>query len=720
VTGKENLMAKKISTKQKNALFELGLEEIPARFMPGMLADLKDKAKKELEAARLPFKSVETYGTPRRLVLYIEGLPEKQRDLSKEIKGPTREAAFGKNGTPTPAAEGFAKSHGISISDLKIKKVGEKEFVFALATEKGLATEKILERILPQIIKSLYLPISMRWGKVDYRFVRPIHWIFAACGSKVLNLEIAGIKASNSTYGHRSMGLKPIPVSVSGGITVDTLKKALLKGRVVLDQDERKKRIIDAVKGAAKKLGGEALIDNDLLDEVNFLVEWPEVISGGFRKDYLELPKDVLVTTMKKNQKYFSVIDQSGGLLPFFICVTNGIRKEDARGVREGNEKVLTARLSDAKFFFTEDRKKPLDDRIPGLAKVSFYEKLGTVYEKVERITALSGWIAKELKLPDRQKENINEIARLCKADLLTQMVYEFPELQGVMGREYSLLEGQSKDIAVGISEHYLPRHMDDKLPSSMEGAVVGIADKIDSIVGCFSIGLIPSGSEDPFALRRQAHGIVSVILDKKTNLALDLLTEKAYKLYEPLFLGEIFTSGKVKYNDVQKVIPEVLSFIASRVKNILLDGKIRYDVAEAVLSNFEDVLDSCEKAKVIEKALKQDWFKGIVFTADRVTRLAVNSTRENVTESDFITDDERSLHELHLSVNFEVGQALEKGDYEKALKELSRMTKPVDDFFVKVMVMDKDEKLKTNRLALLKTIERMYLEVADFPKIVM
>ncbi|MFH1709462.1 MAG: glycine--tRNA ligase subunit beta, partial [bacterium] len=340
-------------------------------------------------------------------------------------------------------------------------------------------------------------------------------------------------------------------------------------------------------------------------------------------------------------------------------------------------------------------------------------EKLGSVHEKVERIGALSDWIAKELRLTQGQRENIKQIARLCKADLLTQMVRELPELQGVMGREYCLLEGKPRETANGIFEHYLPRHSEDQMPSSMEGSVVGIADKMDSIVGCFSIGLIPSGSEDPYALRRQAHGIVSILLNRKINLELNGLVEKAHKLYEPLFL-------KVKSSEIQKVIPDVLSFIAARLKAILLEGGTKYDVADAVLFNFADVLDSCEKAKVVSRHLKDDWFKGIVLTADRIKRLAVKATRENVMEADFVQEEERAVYGLYLDVNARMGQALTRNDYGTALKELVRMTKPIDDFFVKVMVMDNNEKVRTNRLALLKTLDRMYLEIADFSKIVM
>ena len=712
-------MTKQNPNQKLNALLELGLEEVPARFMPAMLADLKEKAEKELKASRLAFKTVCTYGTPRRLVLYIEGLPLRQEDLAKEVKGPSREQAFGGNGTPTKAAEGFAKSQGISVTGLKIKKAGDREFVFASVVEKGIGTEKILERIFPQLIRSLYLPISMRWGSVDYKFIRPIHWIFAACGSGIIDLEISGVRSSNKTCGHRYFSPKPITISLAKGVSIDVFKKTLLAGKVILDQDERRKKIVEMVNSQAKSSGGQAMIDKDLLEEVNFLVEWPVAVAGIFKKEFLSLPRDVLVTSMKKNQKYFSVADSAGRLLPAFVNITNGIAQTDLKNVIAGNERVLTARLTDAQFFFNEDRKKLLADLLPGLTKVAFYDKLGTVYEKVERITVLSDWIAKELKLPESARQNIKEIAKLCKADLLTQMVYEFPSLQGVMGREYSLLEGKPKEIAAGIFEHYLPRHSEDILPSSIEGAVVSIADKIDSLVGCFSINLIPSGSEDPFGLRRQAQGIVCVLQGKKIDLELDSLIERSYKSYEPLFLGEIFTSGKIKYNPAEKVTSDVISFIAARLKVIMLDEGISYDVADAVLAVFKEVPDSREKAKVIQRHIKEEWFKKLVFTADRIARLAVNATRGNVLVSDLVTADEKALYELHLDVNNSVSEALKKNDYNKALQELSRMTKPVDDFFIKVMVMDKDEKLRANRLALLKTLERMYFELADFSKIV-
>jgi glycyl-tRNA synthetase beta chain len=710
----------KKATQKINALLEIGMEEVPARFMPAMIEDLRQKAEKELQASRLAYSSIQTYGTPRRLVLYLEGLPSKQDDISKEVRGPQKQAAFSADGNATKAAEGFAKSQGAAVSDLKVRKVGDKEFVFASVTEKGIVTEDLLRSLFPKLISSLYLPVSMKWASEEFRFVRPLHWILAVCGTKTLSFEIGGIKSSNKTFGHRFFSSAPIIINSAKGITFKAFKDALLKGRVMLDQNERKAEISDMVRSASKKLGGAGYVDKDILEEVVYLVEWPAPLSGGFKKEFLGLPKDVLTAVMKKHQKYFPVPDASGRYLPLFINISNGVKSADMKNVKEGNERVLTARLNDAKFFFDEDRKKFLEDLVPKLSKVAFYDKLGTVLEKVERITALSDWLAKELKLGQSQRDTIKQIARLCKADLLTQMVYELPELQGVMGREYALLEGKPKEIANGIFEHYLPRHSEDILPASMEGAVVAIADKIDSIVGCFSINLIPSGSADPFALRRQAQGLVSILLNKKINLDLSELIEKDHKLYEPLFLGEIFASGKVKYNAVQKVIPDVLAFIAARVSAGLQENNIRYDVAEAVLSHFGDVLDSCEKATVISRKLKEEWFKGIVLSADRISRLAVNATRENVIETDLTQNEEKALHSIYLDVNSKIGDAVGRSDYDAALKELSRMTKPVDDFFVKVMVMDKDEKVKSNRLALLKTLERMYLEIADFPKIVL
>jgi len=727
-------MIKKIQKKQKsvtatsvagsrksiNALLEIGLEEVPSRFMSVLLADIREKAGKELESLRLSSRSIQTFGTPRRLVLYLEGLPHKQEDLQKEVRGPQRAAAYNGNGNPTPALLGFAKSQGVPITELKIKKVGDKEFVFANVTEKGKSMEYLLEQMFPRLIRALYLPISMKWGCIDYRFIRPIHWITATCGSSRLNFTVADVASSNKTCGHRLLSGKQLTFENKNGTDIKTFKALLAKNCVMLDQDERREEIKKMVSSSAKKAGGTALLDPDLLEEVNFLVEWPNVVTGSYKKEFLALPRDVLITTMKKHQKYFAVIDDSGRLVPAFVNITNGTKGQDLKDVSYGNERVLAARLNDAKFFFDEDRKKFLADRTPGLANVAFYEKLGNMKQKVDRITVLSEWISKELKLPDQKRANIREISQLCKSDLLTQMVYELPELQGIMGREYALLEGKPADIANGLAEHYLPRSSGDVLPRSIEGAIVAIADKIDSITGCFSIGIIPTGSEDPFGLRRQAQGIVSIILEKKLNLELDILIERSYGLYENIFKGDVFASGKIKNREVQKVIPDALGFLASRMKSVMTEKGIRYDVADAVLAVFDDPLDSYDKAVSISKNLKATWFPGIVATADRVRRLAVNATRGNVVEADLATDTEKDLYQLCLDVNGAVSQALAKDDHDAALKEYSRMTDPVENFFNKVMVMDKDERLKANRLALLRSMERMFLEYADFSKMVM
>jgi len=701
----------------KNALLEIGLEEVPARFMSGFLLDLKKKAEEKLAQSRLKYSKVETLGTLRRLTLYIENLAIKQEDIVEEIKGPSKSAAFDEKGNPTKAAQGFAKKQGVKLSDLEIKSVGKTEFVFAKVKRKGLGTPEVLTQLFPDIITLLYFPLSMRWGTTDLRFIRPIHWILALYEKKIIKFELGGIKSGNKTYGHRFFdGGRPIVISSKKGIDLKAYEKILLGHGVVVDQNKRKEKIKVEVKKAAK---GRPLIEEDLLEEVNYLVENPVAAIGKFNSDYLKLPKEVLIITMKKNQKYFPVLGGRGELLPSFVVVTDGTRKKDIKGVVQGNERVLTARLSDAEFFFKEDKKVALKDRVGELKKVAFYEKLGSMFEKKERIKAMSSWFAKELELSEVEIKKIEKIAELSKADLVTQMVFEFSELQGIMGREYALAEGEEKAVAQGIFEHYLPRHPGDDLPTSIEGTTVGLADKFDSIIGCFSVQLIPSGSEDPYMLRRQAHSIIQIILKKKLDISLEDVIERCYKLYEPVFLEHLFKKGETGYKDFAGIKKSVLDFLAQRLKGVILEEGVRYDVADASLSMFNSIVDVYEKSKVVMKYLGSDKLKGIVLTSDRIMRLAKEATRENIIESDFAEDGEKSLHDLYLKINWAVGEALGKRDFREALEELAKMTAPVDKFFVDVLVMHKDEKLKLNRLALLKNLERMYLEVADFPKIV-
>lgn len=699
-----------------NALLEIGCEEIPARFMPGFLKDLGEKAEEKLKQERISFSNVQTLGTYRRLTLYIEDIAKKQPDLAEELKGPPAERAFDSSGKPTQAAIGFAKSQGISVEDLTVKTVGGKNYVFAQVVRKGKTAEKVLATLFPEIIASLYQPLTMRWGSLDFKFIRPIHWIVALCGNKVVKFELAGIKSSAKTQGHRYTKLK----AQSSKLKIAELlsyEKLLAKLGVIVDQEVRKDLIRKKVEAAAKKAKSAVLIEEDLLDEVTFLVENPIPYVGTLKKEFLSIPQDVLITSMKKNQKYFPLMNKAGKLEAKFIVVTDGCNNAK---VVNGNEKVLSARLADAKFFFEEDKKLPLKVRVADLEKVGFFEKLGTMTHKVERISELAAWFAKRLGLDEAGIKNVRRIAELCKADLTTKMVYEFPELQGVMGREYALLSGEEPLVAQGIFEHYLPRHAEDELPKSLEGKAVALADRLDSLVGCFSVGAIPTGSVDPYGLRRAVNGIIRVILENKIDILLDEAIEHSYKLYEPVFLGYLFEKGETGYQDFPKIKKQILSFIAARLKPMFLEKGIRYDVVDAVLGDCNDVLDCSIKVGVLDKSVAKDWFAGIVRSADRVSRIAKKVPREEVIEADLAEAEEKELYSIYMKANWEIGEAINNEDWKKALQGLAVLTDPIEAFFDKVLVMHKEERLKVNRLALLKSIERLYLRVADFRKVVL
>jgi glycyl-tRNA synthetase beta chain len=706
-----------------NALLEIGCEEIPARFMPGFLQDLKEKAEEKLGRERIGFSRVQTLGTCRRLALYIENITPQQEDVREEVKGPPAEIAFDASGNPTPAALGFARSQKISVKELTLRTEGKKNYVYAQIVRKGLPTDKVLAILFPEIISSLYQPLTMRWGEVDFKFVRPIHWLLALCGKRIVRFELAGIRSGNKTSPHRykkNVGTTLVVVRLSGqgqALSLHSYKTFLAKLGIIVDQDERKELIRKKVEAAAAKAQASALIEEDLLEEVNFLVEDPAAYVGNFAPEFLKVPQEVLITPMKKNQKYFPLLDGSGRLIAKFVVVTDGCRNPK---VVEGNRKVLSARLADAKFFFEEDRKLPLKVRVADLEKVAFFEKLGTMTHKVERMAKLSEWLAKRLKLEEAQIKTARRIAELCKADLTTKMVYEFPDLQGVMGREYALLSGEDPEVAQGIYEHYLPRHAEDKLPESLTGTAVALADRIDSLVGCFSVGAIPTGSEDPYGLRRAIIGVIRLVMEKKIDLLLDEVIEHSYKLYEPVFLGYLFEKGETGYQDFPKIKKQILDFMAVRLKPVLLDKKIRYDIVDAVLADFNDILDSVEKAAVLNRLEAEEWFRGVVVSADRVSRIAKDCPRQEVIESDLVEKEEKELFDLYMKTNWEVGEAINSENWERAVRLLAKLTEPIELFFEKVLVMHENEKIKSNRLALLKSLEKLYLRVADFRKIVL
>ena len=701
-----------------NAILEIGCEEIPARFMPGFLADLKNKALEKLKAERLEVGQIITLGTYRRLTLYIEGLAKKQADLSFEAKGPPAAIAFDQEGKPTKAAIGFAKTQGLSVEKLEVRAVSGKDYVFAKVLRKGQTAEKVLAKLFPEIITTLYQPLAMRWGNLDFKFIRPIHWLLALCGSKVVKFSLAGVKSGNTTVGHRYTASSKSQVTNSKQISsskskissanIILYKKTLAKLGVIVDQEERKVLIRKQVEAQAKKEKVKAFIEPELLDEVTFLVENPIAYVGKIDPSFLKIPQAVLTTSMRKNQKYFPLVDARGKLAAKFVVITDGCKNS---AVVAGNQKVLSARLSDAKFFFEEDQKQPLKARVSDLKRVGFFKGLGSMSEKAERVGQLAAWLGKQIKFSDGQLMIVAKIAELSKADLTTKMVYEFPELQGVMGREYSLLAGEDPKVAEGIFEHYLPRSADDELPQSIEGTVVALADRFDSLVGCFSVGSIPTGSVDPYGLRRAVQGIIRIIIEKKLDLLLDETIDHAAKLYQPVL---------EKQPDFVQVKTKLVAFIAGRLKPLLLDQGIRYDVADAVLADFNDILDVVLKAQVIQAELKQSYFPGVVASADRVARIAKNVTHDEVVEASLVDPEEKDLYQLFLQVRQEAGEALNKEEWAKAIQALAKFTEPLETFFAKVMVMHKDERIKTNRLALLCSLKKLYLRVADFSKIVL
>jgi glycyl-tRNA synthetase beta chain len=685
----------------KELLLEIGTEEIPAGFIPKALMDLESLAKKELEASRIDFNGIKTLGTPRRLVLVIESVSEKQRDEETKKIGPSKQSAFDEKGNPTKAAIGFAKSQSVPVESLTMIQTEKGEYVCAVKKEPGRPTSETLSTLLPKWILSIPFQKSMRWADVPIRFARPIHWILALFGGKVVPFEAGNIRSGNMTYGHRFMHSGPIPVK--------DFQSYLQKTReafVIVDPVERKKRIEDEMIREGAKVSGRVLKDEELLNEVNFLVEYPVALCGTFDNKFLSLPREILVHSMKEHQRYFPLVDDHGTLLPHFVCISN-IKPKNREVVVKGNEKVLRARLSDAAFFFEDDLKIPLEKRVEQLKKVVFQAKLGTSYEKVMRFKQLALWMTE--RIDPKLQEMVGRTSLLCKADLVTGMVGEFPKLQGIVGREYARLSKERPEVAEAIYEHYLPGFAGDRLPSSPIGDIVSIADKMDTIVGCFGVGLLPTGTADPFGLRRQALGIIRIILEKKYSISLRGLIEESEKQLKE----KMERPG-------QQVKDEVLEFFRVRYQNFLLDKEYPFDVTDAVLSiSFDELLDVQGRMDALRKAKGWKDFESIVIAFKRAMNILKGSPpKREINLSLFVEPAEQSLYQSFLNAKERIDQHLGKRDYPSALLEMTQMKKPIDEFFEGVMVMVEDEAIRDNRLALLDDIGKLFLRIADFSKL--
>ncbi len=685
----------------KELLLEIGTEEIPAGFVQQALVDLESLVRKELKGNRIDFDGVKTLGTPRRLVILIEFISEKQRDEEIKKVGPSKQSAFDAGGKPTKAASGFAKSQSVPVESLQLIQTEKGEYVCAVRKEPGKPALELLSSILPKLILSIPFQKSMRWADVSIRFVRPIHWILALFGGEVVPFEIGNIRSGNVTYGHRFMHSGPIPVK-----DFQSYLQKTREASVIVDPVDRKKKIEDEMIREGAKVSGRILKDEELLNEVNFLVEYPVALCGTFDDKFLSLPREILIHSMKEHQRYFPLVDDHGILLPHFICISN-IHPKNREVVVKGNEKVLRARLSDAAFFFKDDLKAPLEKRLEQLKKVVFQAKLGTSYEKVMRFKQLALWMAE--RIDPKLRESVERTALLCKADLVTGMVGEFPKLQGIVGREYARLSGERPEVAEAIYEHYLPGFAGDRLSSGPIGDIVSIADKMDTIVGCFGVGLVPTGTADPFGLRRQALGIIRIVLEKKYAISLRELVEESEKQLK-----------EKMERPVEQVKKEVLDFFRARYQYFLLDKGYPFDTLEAVLSvSFDQLLDVQDRIDALKVAREWKDFESIVIGFKRAMNILKGSPfRKEMKASLFSESVEKNLYQSFLKTKERIELHLYKRDYRSALLEMTEMKRPIDEFFDGVMVMVEDEAIRNNRLALLEEVGKLFLRIADFSKL--
>ena len=684
----------------KYLLFEVGVEELPSRFVSSTLQQIKSNLTKMLSENRIDFNEIDTYGTPRRLTFIVKGISDRQSNLEEEVKGPSKKIALDADGNFTKPALGFMKSKGIKEEDVIFKTIGKDEYIFGTIRQEGKETSEVLKNILPEAVKSVTFPKAMRWGGKNMRFARPIRWIVTLLNDNILNFDLEGIQSSNITKGHRFLGESEFEVN-----SLEDYLNKLEKNYVILDQDRRKEIIKSQCIEVAKSLNGEVELDEDLLEEVTHLVEYPTAFYGEFNEDYAKLPKEVVTTPMQQHQRYFPVV-KNGKLLPNFIAVRNG---NDYRidKVKAGNEKVLVARLEDALFFYKEDTKKGLETYIEKLKSVVFQAKLGTIYDKSLRIEKLSSDIIDLLNL-NNDKEDTIRAAKLCKADLVTSMVFEFTELQGIMGREYAKVSGENETVSEAIFEHYLPRFAGDILPKTNSGIILSLADKLDSISGFFAIGIQPTGSQDPYALRRQALGILNILMDSKIDVSLDTLVKLSLDNYSNLEFNK------------EDVINSIMEFFKERIKNLFRDLGIRYDVIDAVLSsNINDISDMHLRATELNNWLDKDELVEMLTAFNRVSTLAQKSESSKIDKGLLKEEAEINLYNEFKNTKEKVNNLLKDKKYSEALDSFASLRQSIDNMFDSVMIMDKDESIKNNRLGLLKQIYDTMLSICDLSKIV-
>lgn len=688
-------------------LLEMGTEELPAQFVPPSLAGLKDHATQLLKEARLSHGTVKTLGTPRRLTLWVQGVAEHQEPVATEAMGPSKAVGFDAQGQPTRAAIGFAASHGVDVTALVARTMPKGEYLFAVKQDAGRKTPLLLPTILAELAGRLTFPKAMRWNDTGVRFARPVRWLLALYGGKPVRFQFAGLTAGDATYGHRFLS-SGRPLRIKDFRSYET---SLEKAGVIVDPDKRRALILSQMNRIAKEKKGHVHEDEALLEQAVFSVEMPEVLVGSFNPQHLALPQDVLMTSMKEHQGYFSLLKKDNGLLPHFIAVVN-MKDSRTATIRAGNERVLAARLADARFFFDEDRKVRLESRLEKLKGVTFHQKLGTLHQKVGRIMAFATRLADTLGDLDAV-EHCRQAAKLCKADLVTGMVGEFPTLQGIMGREYARHDGEPRDVADAIAEHYLPRFAEDAIPPSLAGKILSLADRLDTLAAFFAVGLVPSGSQDPFALRRHAYAVVRILVEGALSLSMNGAILDAVRLLK---------EQGIPVDD--KAPAELQRFLGERLRHYCQDvTKLRGDVVDAVLSKWQysefDPGDLVARVRALHAFAGRPEFQTLVTAFKRAENITKVYEDEGVDQALFQDTVEAGLYAALLAAENVVPGLIEGRKYEDALDALVVLKAPIDAFFVGVMVMVEEEAIRRNRLALLVRVRSLFRQYADFSKII-
>lgn len=685
---------------KRDLLIEIGLEEMPARFVKSSMEQFAEKMKNWLDEMNISYETIKPFSTPRRLAVLIANVHETQPDKEEEMKGPAKKIALDQDGNWSKAAIGFSKSNGKNVDDIYFKEIKGIEYAFVKKFIQGRKTVDILQENLEEIILSLSFPKNMRWSNLDIRYVRPIKWLVVLYGEEVIPVTVANVNSGNETYGHRFLGEK---ISLTHA---KDYENQLLGQYVLADSNRRKEAILSQLSYLASDQKWEIPVDEQLLEEVNNLVEYPTVLSGGFKEEFLQLPEGVLITSMKEHQRYFPVKNKEGKLLPHFVTVRNGDHR-NIEIVQKGNEKVLHARLQDAVFFYEEDLKLSIEMAMNKLKRVVYHEELGTFEDKTNRIKSLTEFICQELQVDEKTMKNALRTAEICKFDLVTQMVYEFPELQGYMGEKYALKHGENADVAKGIREHYMPRHADDDLPTSEIGAIVSIADKLDTLVSFFAIGNIPSGSQDPYALRRQTLGIVQIMIDNGWNIDLEKVLDKAINL--------VSINAKQNMNELKE---QLLSFIKLRFKYILQERDIRHDLIDAVLaapiSNPSSVIN---RADVLQKEKDRPDFKEDIEALSRVINISQKaSTIVEVQPELFENEYEHTLFEKYQTM---ANRLKDITDEQQRFSEMVELKSFINQYFDHTMVMAEVEQVRINRLSFMKELAQLFLQFAKFNEII-